>query len=449
VRVDQSGIDRIEGFKSSERGFIQYSGQFRPGYKVAPEIALDSDQEIAVTVQFLGADNAAARGFASSLGVAELMEAESILNFTNVRVKVRANQLADVAQRSDVVWIEPYQTPELFDERQGLILVGSYTGSQLTRTNYLSWLNSKGLSTSPDFLVDIADSGIDQGLLDPTVIHQDFLNTASLSRVTYARYVGAFDGDGPPNDTGGHGTINAAIVGGYNTGTSFPYTDSDGYKYGLGIHPFVRMGVSKIFAPDYTNPNFTGLLELMHRDGARISSNSWGAYNNNYTPEAQAYDSLVRDARRAIEGNQEMTVVFASGNGGAVKLSSPGTAKNVITVGASENLRTGLDGCRIDNEGGDDPLSLIGFSSGGPTNDGRVKPDLSAPGTHIQGAASQDSFYTGNGVCGPANYPPGQTLYTWSSGTSHACPAVAGAAALVRQFFQNSVGLARSMTCRE
>jgi subtilisin family serine protease len=444
VRADQSGIDKINSLKSSERGFIQYAGAFRPGYKVAPEISLDSDQQITITVQFAGADNDRLRDFASSVGAEEMVAPETVSNFTNIRIKVRADRLAEVAQRSDVVWIEPYHTPELFDERQGLILASSFNGNQLSRTSYLTWLSSKGLTTAPDFLVDIADSGIDKGVLDPAVLHKDFLNTASVARVLYARYVGAVPNDDPPNDIGGHGTINASIVGGYNTGTAFPYVDTLGYKFGLGIHPYVRMGVSKIFAPDYTNPSYATLIDTMYRDGARISSNSWGAYSNNYTVDAQAYDFLVRDARQGVEGNQELTVLFASGNGGAVKLSSPGTAKNVITVGASENLRPGLDGCRIDNEGGDDALSLIGFSSGGPTNDGRTKPDIAAPGTHIQGAASQDPFYGGTGVCGPLNYPEGQTLYTWSSGTSHSTPAVAGAAALVRQFFQNSTGHAPS-----
>ena len=177
-------------------------------------------------------------------------------------------------------------------------LAGSFSGNQLTRADYLTWLNSKGISSTPDFLVDVADSGIDKGYLDPEVIHKDFLTNAGVNRVMYARFVGSTEFDGPPNDTGGHGTLNAAIVGGFNKGTAFPYVDSDNYRFGLGIHPFVKMGVSKIFAPDYTNPNLTGLVELMYRDGARISSNSWGAYNNNYTPEAQVYDSLVRDARR-------------------------------------------------------------------------------------------------------------------------------------------------------
>ena len=86
----------------------------------------------------------------------------------------------------------------------------------------------------------------------------------------------------------------------------------------------------------------------------------------------------------------------------------------------------------------------------GPTADGRKKPDLCAPGTHISGGVAQTATpaatgthnpcYTGSGVCGGFNsiyFPPGQEFYTASSGTSHSCPCVAGGAALVRQFFIN------------
>lgn len=49
---------------------------------------------------------------------------------------------------------------------------------------------------------------------------------------------------------------------------------------------------------------------------------------------------LVRDADSESDGNQEMTIVFAAGNSGSGSntVGSPGTAKNIITVGASENV---------------------------------------------------------------------------------------------------------------
>ncbi|MFY9555230.1 MAG: S8 family serine peptidase [Blastocatellia bacterium] len=443
VRADAAAIARIKGFKSQPQGFVQWIGSFKPDYKIAPEISLDSDDEIISTIQLASSvrtpeeiQQLIARASASVIG-----EPTTVLNYTDVRIKVRSSRLADIARMSNVVWIERWTPPVVHDEKQGLIVAGKLTGSEHSASSYLAWLQSKGLASTPDFIVDVADSGIDQGSLDPEVLHKDFLNSAGLARISYARYVGAFEQDALPQDSPGHGTINASIVGGYNTGSSFPYVDSDGYKFGLGIHPYALLGVTQIFAPEYTNPNLASMVEKMYRDGARISSNSWGAYDNTYTVDCQTYDSLVRDAQPAVQANQQMTILFSSGNKGpGGHLTSPGNAKNVIMVGASENLREGVDGCAIDSAGADDINSLIGFSSGGPTVDGRVRPDLVAPGTHIQGARSQSRGYNGGGVCGPGNYPGGQSLYTWSSGTSHAAPAVAGAAALIRQLFQQSVG---------
>ncbi|HWP43026.1 MAG TPA: S8 family serine peptidase [Blastocatellia bacterium] len=444
VRADDSAMQQIEGLKSPS-GFVQWTGAYKPVYKLSPEIALDSESDVFVTVQMLSSE----RGQADIQSLASYASEPpsgvlSHLNYTNVRMKVRASSLAEIARRDDVIWIEPVLTPELFDERQGHIVAGNYEGNQLATTSYLAWLQSKGITSTPDFLVDIADSGIDKGVLDPSIIHPDFLNESGLSRVIYARLINGSQIEGTTNDLGGHGTLNASIVGGYNILADFPNRDLEGYSFGLGIHPFVRLGVSKIFNPDFTNPDLILMLDSMYADGVRISSNSWGAYTNDYTTDSQLYDSLVRDARSGTPGNQEITVVFASGNRGQNNLSVPGTAKNVITVGASENIRIGLDGCQISSEGADDIDSIISFSSGGKTSDGRVKPDLVAPGTHIQGAASQDAFYNGLGVCGPKFFPEGQTLYTWSSGTSHATPAVAGAAAVLRQYFEETTGQAPS-----
>src|SRR4029077_15113852 len=140
-------------------------------------------------------------------------------------------------------------------------------------------------------------------------LHPDFLNSAGSARVAYARYVGANDIDATPLDTAGHGTVNASIVGGYNDGTAFPHADSDGFRYGLGVHPYITLGVTQVFAPEFTNPPLAKMVDMMYRDGARISSNSWGSNNNSYTADCQTYDSLVRDSQASVAANQEMTIV--------------------------------------------------------------------------------------------------------------------------------------------
>ncbi len=157
-----------------------------------------------------------------------------------------------------------------------------------------------------------------------------------------------------------------------------------------------------------------------------------------------------------------MAIVFSAGNSGynplRITLGPPGNAKNVITVGASENTRPfgAPDLCNVGDDAADSALDVAFFSSRGPTGDYRIKPDLVAPGTHIVGGVSQSeaqraatparptgealACFDATGVCGGSVdgfYPAGQQWYTASSGTSHSTPAVAGAVALLRQWFLN------------
>ena len=77
-------------------------------------------------------------------------------------------------------------------------------------------------------------------------------------------------------------------------------------------------------------------------------------------------------------------ILFAGGNTGDEGLRSviaPGNAKNCLTVGATQ-MRT----INEDNVMTDRTSRLAYFSSLGPTYDGRIKPDVVAPGDFIQSA---------------------------------------------------------------
>ena len=129
-----------------------------------------------------------------------------------------------------------------------------------------------------------------------------------------------------------------------------------------------------------------------YANGARISSNSWGGSSSYYTSDSQTYDRLVRDAQSGVSDNQEMTIVFAAGNDGSTSgsVTEPATAKNVITVGASENVNPfgGADGSGITDSQANSAMDIVSFSSRGPTHDGRIKPDIMAPGTHVSGGCA-------------------------------------------------------------
>ncbi|HXV65560.1 MAG TPA: S8 family serine peptidase, partial [Vicinamibacteria bacterium] len=383
-----------------------------------------------------------------------------IRNYLNLIVPLDPGDVDAVAARPDVVSIHPFVPPERSGERQGQILASGLSG---TNPGYLDFLAAMGFTqqqfTSSGFSVDISDSGIDNATTSPN--HPGLYiggNPAAASRVVYNRLEGSPLFGNTLEGCDGHGNINAHILAGYNDGSGFPFADAEGFRFGLGVAPFVRVGSSVIFAPDYTFPSFPDLQSRAYADGARISSNSWGGLvYGAYDVTAQAFDALVRDAQPsasavASPGNQEMVIVIAAGNEGLEGLRSPGTSKNVISVGASENVHFlgDLDGCGVDDIASDHADDIAWFSSHGPTEDGRNKPDLVAPGTHVSGGVYQAAdpgetgqahpCFDGSANCGLATgfyFPPGQQFYTISSGTSHSTPAVAGSAALVRQLFIN------------
>jgi len=81
----------------------------------------------------------------------------------------------------------------------------------------------------------------------------------------------------------------------------------------------------------------------------------------------------------------------------------------------------------------DNPSGVVGFSSRGPTDDGRIKPDVLAPGTNIVSCASH-ALGSGS-LWGAYN-----SNYNYCGGTSMATPLAAGAAALIRQYYRTQRG---------
>src|SRR5262249_14648441 len=152
---------------------------------------------------------------------------------------------------------------------------------------------------------------------------------------------------------------------------------------------------------------------------------------------------------------------------GSGSVGSPGTAKNVITAGAAEDVQPfgAADLCGIDDTGADSANDIIFFSSRGPCTDGRIKPDLMAAGTHVSGGVAPaprqhanppgqpngeaHSCLDASGVCaGPGSnfWPLNQQWTTASSGTSHSTPLIAGAALMTRQYLINTTGNTPSAT---
>ena len=139
------------------------------------------------------------------------------------------------------------------------------------------------------------------------------------------------------------------------------------------------------------------------------------------------FDEDVDDRARYYDqyysGREGLTVLFAAGNDGpdSDTIGAPGTAKNTITVGNSQNRYSGA------------PNSIMDGSSRGPVDDGRIKPDILAPGGYVRSCRAQEATDIG-GATWTCNW------YLEYTGTSMATPNAAGTAALVVNIFEVAQG---------
>ncbi len=267
-------------------------------------------------------------------------------------------------------------------------------------------------------IVGIMDTGLDTG--NASTLHPD-LKDRLVKAYAYGR-------SGDWSDPNGHGThVAGSVVG---TGAA-----SNGQIKGMAY------GAKIVFQSVLdSNGGLGGLpndlndaFQVAYNDGARIHTNSWGCP---YQYCQNKYDTQSSQVDEFMWNHPDMTILFAAGNDGDYDrdgvveyntVTPPSTAKNCITVGAAENYRPDK-GSYADNI---NDIAL--FSSRGWTSDGRIKPDVVAPGTWIlstrSSLAPDDHFW--------GNY---NQYYAYMGGTSMATPITAGFTAIVRQWLQNAKG---------
>ncbi|MDQ7007114.1 MAG: S8 family serine peptidase [Acidobacteriota bacterium] len=423
---------------------VAWTGIHQPAYRISRQLL---DRSGKVKVDLLLLDNEAGRALAERLaGEAEvLLPLREAAPYLRLRLLLDAARLEKLAYEPGLYWMEEWVEPRPCGEVGALNMAGQAVNGEAggfgdAGMGWLAWLQAKGFDTSTpsSFVVNVTDTGLDKGNRAGNW-HQDLYDAAgSTSRVVYVKdWTGDAGGANDGTDGDGHGTNCAGVVGGYNNaaGSGNGEVSGNGYHFGLGVAPFVKLGGSKVF--NYAGSwNMTGTYAQLEgfawSQGARISSNSWGAANNSYTTDARTFDTLVRDAS-GDPGNQEMIILFAAGNDGpaANTVGSPGTAKNVITLGAAENWWPSYNSCgwpsAMQDSPGDD---IVYYSSRGPTADGRRKPDLVAIANGWNTIRGQ---FAGTGCGAPFDTGDG-TLYRNFNGTSAATPAAAGAAALIYQW---------------
>lgn len=257
--------------------------------------------------------------------------------------------------------------------------------------------------------------------LPPTVRGEGTM-TVDPSRRKIVAYSFLYDPDDPATeprrawDDNGHGTYVAGNAAASQLG-EFAFSRSD--LVPNGVAPAAQLVIQDAGAriDDCADLPALGcplrpigaLLDQAHGAGARLHVNSWGDQEN--THPQNDYTPTCADMDAATARHRDLLIVVAAGNSGARgedSVGSPSTAKNVLSVGATRGDRVG---------------ELTTFSSIGWAEDGRIKPDLVAPGQTQTSAPDL--------VATTLHYRTATV-----QGTSMAAPVAAGAAALVRQYLR-------------
>jgi len=203
------------------------------------------------------------------------------------------------------------------------------------------------------------------------------------------------DGSTEPYDDHGHGSHCAGITSGTGEG-------SDGKKY-AGMAPASGLVGVKVLdgngsgSFDQVMAGMEWTIDNQEEFNIRAASMSLGGvWLIELTQQEE--ERLTHLANEMVAHG--ITLCIAAGNSGTYgSIGTPGAAKDVITVGATEHDR-----------------DLAIYSSKGPTHEGEIKPNVAAIGSNVWSV--QANTYTG---------------YTSMSGTSMATPNVAGMAALMLQ----------------
>jgi serine protease AprX len=479
VRVWPGTVQQIAKLPS-----VRWIGLFKPEYKLSPDLKR-GEAGLYVVQMEPGSDLLTAQIAMETTG-ARITQAED-----DVRVVEASSEQLDALARIDgVAWIENYVPRENFSASAGVGARPSnneYGGGNLMKA---SIANARGYDGSSQ-IVAVADTGIGGGTA--ATAHRDIPASRVVAIYNWPGSAGScfatVPDDGAIDVDSGHGT--------HTSGSVLSGGDANGV--GKGTAPAARLvfqstenyatitSICKALY-GYTNgyyliglpSDLKTLYQQAYNAGARIHSNSWGsAAAGSYTTDSANTDSFIWT-------NKDMVITFSAGNEGIDSnsdgvidndsIGAPATAKNVITVGASENNRsgnwqcdTGLTYTACASQGGqnaiasygaswpsdypanpikDDPAAgneqqMAAFSSRGPADDGRIKPDVVAPGTWILSTYSdlyeQGYDASANPKNGAWQYDgwgfPYNAFYKYMGGTSMSNPLTAGAAAVVKDYY--------------
>ena len=367
---------------------VSWVGIFQPAHKIASWFGSQSGTKDVWVQLYQDEDINLAMGKLKGMGLGAVTIEDPEM-YKILRVKMDVRSLGKVANLREVAWIEPWPNLQLYNKDV------QWVAQTFLPAVRKVWM--KGIDGANE-TVNTADMGIEtNGLFfrDPAVpitTGGDFPTHRKI--IAYRIITGATFGDYYCHGTHGAGSL----------------CGDDGYLGGNGQYNGMAYK-AKIYHIDIGDSTggvvlpgnlYTGIYQPAYNGNAggwaRVSSHSWGQTGSGqYTAYCSQTDQFMWDYK-------DFGVYFSVGTNGpsGSSVSPPGTAKDVISTGATGN--------------GWSATNLAGFSGRGPCNDSRRKPTVCAPGIGVLSA------------CGGG-------LRQWS-GASPTPPITAGNGALMRNYFR-------------
>lgn len=404
----------------------------------------DTDMVSLKVILFAGADISTNQAAIQAIG-GTIEEINKSVHKVTLNVTMPVSAIDDLSTIEDIKWIEKApqwrlhnsMSTDIVDARTPRDTHGLYGQNQV---------------------VAVSDTGLDTG--DIATLHRDFQDGAGGSRVNQ---IIDRSGDDASDEHSGHGThVAGSVLGNGLESGSNPSADYFPDTSYAGLAPKARL----IFqALESTAGSLSGipndlyeLFDQARQAGAHLHTNSWGQ------PTASLYTAGSEDVDQYMWDHKDYLIVFSAGSNGMdmdgdgivdqFRIESPATAKNCLTVGASEGYQR--SGAGFDFNWGDNtamwqywfkenPIAsdhvsdnydgMAAISARGPTLDGRTKPDLVAPGSNILSTRSSKT-------AADAGWGAFNAYYMWNGGTSTSAPLTAGAAAVMRQYLMENEGIA-------
>jgi subtilisin family serine protease len=393
VYADQGQIDQARA-----KDFVKWTGIYQPAFKLEKEL-LNARGTARVALQlFPTASVASVRRIIESQGYPVVLTTDNELCKT-VEAIVDLGNISTLARIPDVQWIQRWSEPTLVNSNSQWVCMTGYKASgpgadSVYRRSWTKGVIGRGV------VLSLTDSGITTAHLQfydaayPITAPGVFPNHRKI--VAYKNYTGAVFGDNA--NFSWHGTHTDGTTAGNDTllGPSvYDGIAKEARLYFVDIGSDAGLVVSTDLTPMYDTVYLgRGLpYQILQHSG----SWGWGNSSGTYLLQDASTDAYAYKYPRLLN-------IYAAGNEyNAMTLRNPGISKNSITVGATGN--------------GTVSNTIAGFSSRGPTQDNRIKPNLCAPGDVLYSAAG-----------GSTNQ------YASLSGTSMATPSVNGTIGLMRQY---------------